>query len=276
MISASPFNQLSFVSSSSSSSKITTLLTTHFISISRNVSLSSPNLNISHTALAQPIHGFFDSHLPLLDKCITNRNIYPRNGNSPIVTSGAKGSAPWGEDNHKALETVLKFYDAIKRRNLQELANVIGDECRCVSNLISSFHPFEGKKQVLELFSFLMKHMGPDIQFVVQPTLHEGMNIGVTWKLEWEKNNIPLGKGFSFYTCHTYQGKVVIRDMEMFMEPLLHIEPLRLRMIAYVTTVLEKIESSSFIKGQCRIILYLLLSIVTAIFSLCFVKLLQF
>ncbi|KAK9155435.1 hypothetical protein Sjap_002915 [Stephania japonica] len=251
MISASPFNQFCFVSLPSSPK--TAILATHFISLSRNIRLSSPNLNlISHI----PIHGFFNSHLPLLNNGNTDMNIYPRNGNSPIFTSGSKGLAPWGEDNPKALETVLKFYDAIKRRNLQELANVIGDECRCVSNLISSFHPLEGKKQVLELFSFLMKHMGPDIQFVVQPTLHEGMNIGVTWKLEWEKNNIPLGKGFSFYTCHAYQGRV--------------------RMIAFVTTVLEKIESSSFIKGHGKIILNLLLSIVTAIASLCFVKLFQF
>lgn len=29
--------------------------------------------------------------------------------------------------------------------------------------------------------------------------------------VEWKSTHVPLGKGFSFYMCHVYQGKVLIK-----------------------------------------------------------------
>ncbi|THG20927.1 hypothetical protein TEA_024631 [Camellia sinensis var. sinensis] len=159
---------------------------------------------------------------------------------SSMVALGAKNSGS-GEEDNRALETVLKLYTAIGNRNISELSDVIAEECRCVSNFISIFQSFHGKKQVVDFFSTLMKCLGNNIQFVVQPTLNDGMNVSVAWRLEWNTPNVLLGKGFGFYTCHIYQGKVVIRNVEMFMEPLLHIEPLRLKMMGVVLTVMDKI-----------------------------------
>ncbi|KAL8542539.1 hypothetical protein ACS0TY_003418 [Phlomoides rotata] len=53
---------------------------------------------------------------------------------------------------------------------------------------------------------------------------------------EWNKAPLHLGKGFSLYTCHVYQGKVKIKmitnfwvfDVEIFLEPILQIEPVRM------------------------------------------------
>ncbi|KAF5184609.1 transmembrane protein [Thalictrum thalictroides] len=144
------------------------------------------------------------------DKALIQRSFFSRNGDSLLVPFGYKTSGH-PEDDHRALEAVLKLYSAIKQRNLGEISNVIGEECRCFCNFIPNFHPFYGKKQVMELFSYIMKYMGEHIEFVVQPTLHDGMTVSVKWRLEWAKTHKPLGNGFSFYVCHTYQGKVVIK-----------------------------------------------------------------
>ncbi|KAL5836402.1 hypothetical protein ACOSQ3_015958 [Xanthoceras sorbifolium] len=159
-----------------------------------------------------------------------------------LVAFDGKSSGS-GEEDGRALETVLKLYAAIKNKSIRELSDVIGDECRCVCNFFSFFQPFQGKRQVLDFFSYLIRSLGNNIEFVVKPTLHDGMNVGVQWRLEWNKKNVPLGKGFSFYICQIYQGKVYIRNVEMFMEPLLHIEPFRLKIFAYTMAVMDKLSS---------------------------------
>ncbi|KAF7151145.1 hypothetical protein RHSIM_Rhsim02G0099400 [Rhododendron simsii] len=178
-------------------------------------------------------------------------------GSSSLVAFGAKNAGS-GEEHNKALEAVLKLYTALRNRNITELSEVIGEECRCVCNFISIFQPFHGKKEVLGFFSTLMEYLGNNIQFVVQPSLHDGMNVGVSWKLEWKQTHVPLGKGYSFHMCHTYQGKVTIRNVEMFMEPLLHIEPLRLKLMGFVMTIVDKIGAS---KGKLKRAIYFLLAL---------------
>ncbi|KAL7243007.1 hypothetical protein ACSBR1_015422 [Camellia fascicularis] len=220
-------------------------------------------------------HKNLDIHLPLLyHQGLIHGSIPTRYKGSSMVALGAKNSGS-GEEDNRALETVLKLYTAIGTRNISELSDVIAEECRCVSNFISIFQTFHGKKQVVDFFSTLMKCLGNNIQFVVQPTLTDGMNVSVAWRLEWNTPNVLLGKGFSFYTCHIYQGKVVIRNVEMFMEPLLHIEPLRLKMMGVVMTVMDKfgLHDAAF-NGKVKkaICLLLILPLMTALLFL-FVKL---
>jgi hypothetical protein len=43
-------------------------------------------------------------------------------------------------------------------------------------------HPFFSLQQVLEFFSHLIRLLGDNIQIVVKPSLHDGMNVGVHWK----------------------------------------------------------------------------------------------
>ncbi|GMI77489.1 hypothetical protein HRI_001418200 [Hibiscus trionum] len=225
-----------------------------------SVSFSAPLALYQHTTISsKPIQ-----HRPSLHKihggihCIysnfhssySKQSLVPvaypsrqQRGLSTLVPPDAKGSSSGEEDSLGALETVLKLYSAIKNQNVRELSDIIDDECQCICNFFSYFRPLQGKKQVIEFFTSLIKYMGNHIEFVVEPTLTEGMVVGVHWKLEWDKANVPLGKGFSFYTCHVYHGKVMIRNVEMFMEPLLHVEPFRLKLIGYLTTVMDNISS---------------------------------
>ncbi|XP_042514906.1 uncharacterized protein LOC122089328 [Macadamia integrifolia] len=177
---------------------------------------------------------------------------------SSLVRCGRDNLAS-GEDDHRALETVLKLYKAIKNRNLRELSDVIGDECRCVCNFVSFLHLFHGKEQVLEFFSFLLGSLGKNVEIIVKPTVHDGLTVGVQWKLEWKTIQIPLGKGISFHTMHVYQGKVLIKSIEMFMEPLLNIEPFRLKLMGFVMSFLDIIGPNAIIKGKERKLLYITL-----------------
>lgn len=72
--------------------------------------------------------------------------IQTRNESSSLVPFDAKSSSGSGEEDNRALETVLKLYSAIKNKDLRELSDIIGDECRCVCNFFLFFQPFQGKK----------------------------------------------------------------------------------------------------------------------------------
>ncbi|XP_050212427.1 uncharacterized protein LOC126664068 [Mercurialis annua] len=157
--------------------------------------------------------------------------------------NNAKISTQPEDEEYPALETVLELHSAINNQNIDQVSSIIGDECRCVCNFFSFFQSFQGKQQVLDFLNYVMEMLGDNIEFVVKPTLHDGMNVGVSWRLQWCKTHMPLGKGFSFYICQIYQGKVTIRNVEMFMEPLLHIGPLRMKIIGYLMNASEKINS---------------------------------
>ncbi|GJU85472.1 polyketide cyclase SnoaL-like domain-containing protein [Tanacetum coccineum] len=126
--------------------------------------------------------------------------------------------APRGSDHEdsKAIETVFRLYEAIKHKNLNEMSEIIGHDCFCVCSFISMFKTFSGKKQVMEFFSALMANLGNKFEFVVQPTLHDGMMVGVSWKLvakfvvifSKSDGNIPLyfSNGVVGDTTHDQQA----------------------------------------------------------------------
>ncbi|KAL4387172.1 hypothetical protein GQ457_09G001010 [Hibiscus cannabinus] len=87
------------------------------------------------------------------------------------------------EDSVGALETVLKLYSAIKNKDVCGLSDIIDDECQCICNFFSYFQPLQGKKQVIEFFTSLINNLGNHIEFIVEPTLHEGMVVGIHWRL---------------------------------------------------------------------------------------------
>ncbi|WJX22920.1 hypothetical protein P8452_12179 [Trifolium repens] len=183
-----------------------------------------------------------------------------------IISFDAKNSEPIGEDNDQALDAVMKLYSAFKNKNTQELSEILADECRCVCNFLSFFKAFQGKMQVLEFFSHLIRLLGDNIQIVVKPSLHDGMNVGVHWKFEWNTIHIPLGKGFSFHICQTYRGKAVIKNIEMFMEPLLLLEPfMRLKM---KTNLKEILKISSLTRSEFGNMAKRILCIVLALFAM--------
>lgn len=70
-------------------------------------------------------------------------NSSTRKAHKPVAC-GTTDSEP--REEHSALETVLKLYEAIKNRNPYELSDIIAEECLCVSNFVSAFQPLLGKK----------------------------------------------------------------------------------------------------------------------------------
>ncbi|KAL8461588.1 hypothetical protein ACS0TY_032897 [Phlomoides rotata] len=188
-----------------------------------------------------------------------------RRADVAVACSGNDG--PQARDEHGALEAVLKLYDAIKKKNVNELSDIIAEECLCVSNFVSAFQPFLGKKQVLAFFSYLMKNLGNNLQFVVQQTVDDGMVVAVSWKLEWNKAPLHLGKGFSLYTCHVYQGKVMIKNVEIFLEPILQIEPVRMKLISLLITVMEKLNPQAMLTKTRKAIIFLVILMILFLFK---------
>ncbi|RDX97179.1 hypothetical protein CR513_20072, partial [Mucuna pruriens] len=169
-----------------------------------------------------------------------HRNLYSEKKRGlSLIAFDSKNSEPEGEDN-QALDTVMKLYSAVKNKNTLELS---ADERQRVTNFLSFFESFQGRTEVLEFFSNLTSIFGNNIQIVVKPTLKEGINVGLQWKFDWDKIHLPLGKGFSLHISHTYHGKAVIRNIEMFMEPLLHLKPFGLKMKVGLREFKEKIDS---------------------------------
>ncbi|KAI4329256.1 hypothetical protein L6164_021542 [Bauhinia variegata] len=166
------------------------------------------------------------------------RDLYLRKKTSISLVAFNSKKSESGEEDNQALDAVLKLYSAITNRNIHQLSEILADECRCVCNFSSFFQAFQGKKQVMEFFGYLIETFGKNFQIIVKPTLHEGMQVGVQWKFAWKKTHMPLGKGFSFHICQSYHGKAVIKNIEMFMEPLLCIEPFRLKMIATLSSLM--------------------------------------
>nr|GMD62543.1 uncharacterized protein LOC109169876 isoform X2 [Ipomoea batatas] len=55
------------------------------------------------------------------------------------------------ERDERAMETVLRLYRAIRQKNMDEVSDVIGEECRCISNFVYRFRAFHGKKNAQRL-----------------------------------------------------------------------------------------------------------------------------
>ncbi|KAJ6869954.1 hypothetical protein NC652_035893 [Populus alba x Populus x berolinensis] len=136
------------------------------------------NIRTRICACAAKCHPQF-LHQPLIETSFSSRH----RGLLPLVPSNAKTSSGSGEEDNRAVETVLKLYTSIKNKNIRELSDIIGDECRCVCNFFSFFQPFQGKQQVLDFFKILIKFLGNNFEFVVQPTFHDGLNEGSKWRL---------------------------------------------------------------------------------------------
>lgn len=63
----------------------------------------------------------------------------------PVACSNLNDSEG-SEKDDRALKAVLRLYRAIRQKNMDEVSDVIGDECRCISNFVYRFQPFHGKK----------------------------------------------------------------------------------------------------------------------------------
>ncbi|KAL4185290.1 hypothetical protein AMTRI_Chr10g229990 [Amborella trichopoda] len=166
-------------------------------------------------------------------------NISPKNDSFKLYAQDRR-SIGGSEDEPKALDTVMKLYTALKNRNSKGVSDIIAEECKCMCNFIS-LSPLQGKKQVVQFLSTLMGTMGKSMHFIIEPTFHEGLVVGVQWNLQWKGYPMPLGKGYAIYTIQKYEGRVLISNMQMSMEPLLKSDLLRLRLIKFMAPILDRL-----------------------------------
>ncbi|XP_070001829.1 uncharacterized protein [Nicotiana sylvestris] len=247
----------------------------------------------------------------------------------PVKCNSIDNNSETPEEGQKAVETVQKLYNALRNKNLNELSDIIGEECRCISNVASSLQTFYGKEQVIDFFNSIIKLLGNNFEFVIQPTIHDGTSVGVAWELACSETHVPIGKGFGFYMCHYYKGKMMIRvrgrdgpqrsivrsltlhfckrlfprlepmtslshdnnfasyalsrrlfklilpfplnvrNVEMFMDPLLHIEPVRLKISSFLLRAVQKMNPPDLFKGkkkQAMSILFIILLFVALLY----------
>ncbi|XP_054778120.1 uncharacterized protein LOC129286124 [Prosopis cineraria] len=151
------------------------------------------------------------------------------------------------EDNthniNEAIDPLFKFFSAITHRFITYTkSDILAHQWPFPSFFLSFLHAFQRRKQAWTVFSFLIQMFGNNVEFVFNETLH-GLNIGVQWKFELEKIQIPLGKGFSFYISHSYRGKAMIRSSETFIKPLLNLLPFKLKIMASFERLRESMDS---------------------------------
>ena len=115
------------------------------------VSHSLPTLPQSITASSfkhyENAHSFRCHRSQFSYQPLTRTSFSPRHEGLLPVPLNAKNSEA-GEEDSKALETVLRLYSAIKKKSICELSDVIRDDCRCLCNFFSSFQPLQGKKVI--------------------------------------------------------------------------------------------------------------------------------
>lgn len=59
------------------------------------------------------------------------------------LTLASRGS---NNGDNRAVDTVLRLYEAIKNKDLNEMSEIIGHDCLCVCTVVSTFKTFSGKK----------------------------------------------------------------------------------------------------------------------------------
>lgn len=68
-----------------------------------------------------------------------------------VLSCGERVSGSGKDHDPRAVETVLKLYMAMKNKNFNEISDIIGEECLCICNFVSTFQPFLGKEVSLKL-----------------------------------------------------------------------------------------------------------------------------
>lgn len=111
--------------------------------------------NCNHISLPRKLHTNIHKHgnslSPYSSQISIHKNLYSRKQRGlSLIAFDAKNSEPMGEhddddEDDEALDAVMKLYSAFKNKNMQELSEILADECRCVCNFFSFFQAFQGK-----------------------------------------------------------------------------------------------------------------------------------
>ncbi|RWR71873.1 hypothetical protein CKAN_00005700 [Cinnamomum micranthum f. kanehirae] len=144
-------------------------------------------------------------------------------------------------DDPEAIHTIVELYSAMHNRNLQALSDLIADDCNCTCYFTPLCNVHKGKENVVGFLTALLGSMGEHMMFEIETSCYgEGDNVGILWQLEWKGNRVPFGKGCTIYSCEEKEGKLLIRDMEMFMESYVKLGFLQLRLTGMLMLIFSK------------------------------------
>ncbi|XP_057478828.1 uncharacterized protein LOC130766157 [Actinidia eriantha] len=114
-------------------------------------------------------------------------------------------------------DIIKQCYACINKKDLNQLRGLICDDC--FIDDCSFFKPFQGEQEVIDFFAQLTDSMGQNIKFKIG-NMCEGddFTAGVTWRLEWNKKQIPFTRGSSFFECSMEGTKLVIKRAQGVIE----------------------------------------------------------
>ncbi|GLJ10424.1 hypothetical protein SUGI_0128010 [Cryptomeria japonica] len=119
------------------------------------------------------------------------------------------------DEEPSAAAIVDSFYAAINRKDFTLLSNLLAEDCILHRTLFSE--PFEGKERVMKLIRDSVDPMDSETRFVIDETIEGTPNkVGKIWHLEQKRADFIFDRGFSFHSCKSYQGKLLISDIEVF------------------------------------------------------------
>ncbi|XP_058069018.1 uncharacterized protein LOC131218476 [Magnolia sinica] len=197
----------------------------------------SPNLEHSHTPRLR---------VSAIPPCFLHPNYTNVSARSSGPFLPPHGVAPSHQidpfdDGPQAIDTVHDLYSAIGSRNTGEITHLISDDCKCTCNFTPLRGLYEGKKHVIGFLTGLIGSMGESMVMKVDTSCYgEGDTVGVLWHMEWMGIRVPFGKGCTFHTCESRDGKILIRDMEIFMESLVKLGFLQLRLMGLMMFIFGK------------------------------------
>ncbi|GLJ10426.1 hypothetical protein SUGI_0128030 [Cryptomeria japonica] len=148
---------------------------------------------------------------------------------APPVKGGGSSTLQYTEDEEapSAAAIVDRFYAAINRKDVKLLSKLLAEDCTLYCMFF--FQPFKGKDNVMMFLWDLMDSMDSQMQFVIDETT-EGKphKVAELWHLEQKKEKFYLGSGCSFHNCKSYQGKLLITDIQIFTDL-----PIKLDILAF-------------------------------------------
>ncbi|XP_072979950.1 uncharacterized protein [Typha angustifolia] len=182
----------------------------------------------------------------------------------------ARASWQVGGDDFRTLKRIMRLNSAFQNRNVKALFELASDECKYFCNSLPAIDLLGLSKKVFGIIIALM--VRNNVMFVIKPSIHNGVDVGVKWMLEWKDNNLPLGFGLNVNTTHIYKGMVFIKKGDNKFGPLLTVKNLQLDLEEILLPIIDKVLPQDVLKGKRVIIMYCLLSLIVMVISYVLLK----
>lgn len=155
-----------------------------------------------------------------------------KDGDAELKSSAEK-------QNTEVVSAVMAFYEAINKRDLKALSEIMSD--KCLFHDLAFPQGFEGKEAILQYIKDLIEALGKDMQFKIDGISGgDDLTVAVLWHLEWQGRPLPFSKGCGMFYCEKEGDKILIRMVYDFVESPLKPGELVLRLLKTITSLFEQ------------------------------------